>query len=151
MNIIPIRNEQDYKAMLREISRLMSLDPDPDTEDGNRLDVLATLVEAYEQKHFPMDLPSPAEAIKFRMEQGGLTPADLVPSIGRINRVYEVLAGKRAPSVKMIRSLYLNFGIPAESLIGITSAKVEIKPVRTDKPGNKKKAPHKELAKAHSA
>jgi hypothetical protein len=73
--------------------------------EGERLDVLATLVEAYERKHFPMDLPDPVEAIKFRMEQSGLSPKDLVPMIGQLNRVYEILSRKRPLTLAMIRAL----------------------------------------------
>lgn len=81
----------------------------------------ATLtVEAYEARHFPIDLPDPVEAIKFRMEQGGLTPKDLVPAIGRLNRVYEILARKRPLTLAMIWQLHEKFGIPAESLIRLT-------------------------------
>lgn len=77
MDIRPIRTEADHKGALNEISRLMESDPDIGASDGDRLDVLATLVQAYEAKHFPIDLPDPVEAIKFRMEQAGLTPKDL--------------------------------------------------------------------------
>jgi HTH-type transcriptional regulator/antitoxin HigA len=90
----------------------------PRTADGDRLDVLVTLVEAWERKHEPMDLPDPVAAIRFRMEQSGLTPKDLVPMIGRLNRVYEVLSGKRPLTLSMIRRLHQQLGIPAESLIG---------------------------------
>jgi HTH-type transcriptional regulator/antitoxin HigA len=76
-----------------------------------------TLVEAWERKHEPMDLPDPVAAIKFRMEQGGLTPKDLVRMIGRLNRVYEVLSRKRPLTLTMIRRLHDELGIPAESLI----------------------------------
>jgi HTH-type transcriptional regulator/antitoxin HigA len=88
-----------------------------DTPEGERLDVLVTLIDAYEKKHFPMDLPDPVEAIKFRMEQMGLTPKDLEPMIGRLNRVYEVLNHKRPLTLKMIWKLHRGLGIPAESLI----------------------------------
>lgn len=74
MEIRPVRTEADYKSALKEISRLMESDPELGTPDGDRLDVLATLVQAYEARHYPIDLPDPVEAIKFRMEQGGLTP-----------------------------------------------------------------------------
>ena len=84
---------------------------------GERLDVLVTLVEAYESKHYPLDLPDPVEAIRFRMEQKGMTPRDLVPMIGRINRVYEVLGRRRALTLAMIQRLHRELGIPAESLI----------------------------------
>ncbi|KDC21972.1 toxin-antitoxin system, antitoxin component, Xre domain protein [Bordetella bronchiseptica E014] len=79
MEIRPVRTEADYKSALKEISRLMESDPELGTPDGDRLDVLATLVQAYEARHYPIDLPDPVEAIKFRMEQGGLTPKDLDP------------------------------------------------------------------------
>ena len=117
MRIRPIRTDADYKHMLKEISRLMQSDPELGTSEGDRLDVLATLVQAYEAKHFPIDLPDPIEAIKFRMEQGGLTAKDLEPMIGRRNRVYEVLNRKRPLTLPMIRKLHQQLGIPAESLI----------------------------------
>ena len=96
MNIHPIRNKKDYKIALRELSAYFDNEPEPKTEEGDRFEILATLVEAYEAKHFPIEAPDPVEAIRFRMEQGGLTVKDLVPSIGRPNRVYEVLNRKRA-------------------------------------------------------
>lgn len=117
MDIRPIRTEADYKSALKEVSRLMESDPDIGTPDGDRLDVLATLVQAYEAKHFPIDLPDPVEAIKFRMEQAGLTPKDLEPMIGRRNRVYEVLNRKRSLTLPMIWKLHKELGIPAENLI----------------------------------
>lgn len=117
MNIQPIRTEADHDAALREISRLMESDPPLDTPEGARLDVLSTLVEAFERKHHPIDLPDPVEAIKFRMEQYGLTVADLEPMIGKSNRVYEVLARRRPLSLKMIRGLHNGLGIPLEALI----------------------------------
>ena len=79
--------------------------------------MLATLVEAYERKHYPLDLPDPVEAIKFAMERQGLGVQDLEPMIGRRNRVYEVLSGKRPLTLAMIRNLHEKLGIPAESLI----------------------------------
>jgi HTH-type transcriptional regulator/antitoxin HigA len=87
------------------------------TAKGERLDILMALVEAYERKHYPLDLPDPVEAIKFRMEQMGLSPKDLVPMIGRRNRVYEVLNRKRPLTMKMAWRLHRDLGIPAESLI----------------------------------
>lgn len=118
MNIHPIRTEKDYKASLRELSVYFDNEPAPGTEEGDRFEILATLVEAYEAKHFPIEAPDPIEAIRFRMEQGGLTVKDLVPSIGQPNRVYEVLSRKRGLTLEMIRNLHRNLGIPAESLIG---------------------------------
>lgn len=117
MEIRPIHTEDDYKASLREISGYFENEPEPGSPDGDRFEILLTLVESYESKHFPIDLPDPVEAIKFRMEQGGLTPKDLVPAIGRLNRVYEVLNRKRPLTLNMIRNLHERFGIPAESLI----------------------------------
>ena len=118
MNIHPIRTKADYKRALRELSAYFDDEPEPGSEDGDRFEILATLVEAYESKHFPIEAPDPIEAIRFRMEQGGLTVKDLVPSIGQPNRVYEVLNRKRGLTLEMIRNLHRNLGIPAESLIG---------------------------------
>ena len=115
MNIKPIRTRADHRAALKEIEMLMAARPG--TPEGERLDVLATLVEAWERIHYPMELPDPVEAIKFRMEQSGLTAKDLVPMIGQINRVYEVLNRRRALTLPMIRRLHKDLGIPAESLI----------------------------------
>lgn len=117
MEIRPIRTEADYQATLKDISRLMENDPELGTPEGDRLDVLATLVQAYEAKHYPIDLPDPIEAIKFRMEQAGLTAKDLEPMIGQRNRVYEILNRKRALTLPMIWKLHQQLGIPAESLI----------------------------------
>jgi len=115
MNITPIRTKADHKAALKEIESLMNAKAN--TPEGDRLDVIVTLVEAYERAHFPMDLPDAVDAIKFRMEQSGLTPADLEPVIGRLNRVYEVLSRKRPLTLRMIEGLHKKFGIPAESLL----------------------------------
>ncbi len=115
MDIKPIRSEEDYRATLREIESLMSAVAG--SAEGERLDVLATLVEAYERQHFPLELPDPVEAIKFVMEQRGLTVKDLEPMIGRANRVYEVLGHKRPLTLKMIWKLHRDLGIPAECLI----------------------------------
>jgi HTH-type transcriptional regulator/antitoxin HigA len=87
------------------------------TQQGDRLDVLVTLIEAWEAKHYPMDLPDAVEAIKYHMEQQGLTPQDLQPFIGNRNRVYEVLARKRPLTLAMVRRLHEGLGIPAESLL----------------------------------
>jgi HTH-type transcriptional regulator/antitoxin HigA len=115
MEIRPIKTKADYRAVLKEIETLMAARAG--TPEGERLDVLVTLVEAYEKKHYRFDLPDPVEAIKFRMEQSGLAPKDLVPMIGQINRVYEVLNRKRPLTLQMIRRLHRDLGIPAESLI----------------------------------
>ena len=113
--IKPIRSKADHKAALTEIERLW--DAEDNSPEADRLDVLTTLVEAYEAAHYPIDPPNPIEAIKFRMEQGGLTRADLADMIGPRNRVAEVLNGKRALTVTMIRKLNEGLGIPAEILI----------------------------------
>jgi HTH-type transcriptional regulator/antitoxin HigA len=115
MEIKPIRTKADYRAALKEIEALMSARAS--SSEGEHLDVLVTLVEAYERRHFPMDLPDPIEAIRFHMEQNGLTAKDLVPMIGQINRVYEVLNRKRPLTLQMIRRLHRELGIPADSLI----------------------------------
>ena len=115
MDIKPIRNEADYRAALQEVEQLMLAQPD--TAEGEKLDVMVTLIEAYEAKHFSMDLPDPVEAIKFEMERQGLTVKDLEPMIGKSNRVYEILNYKRSLTLKMIWRLHQGLGIPAESLI----------------------------------
>jgi HTH-type transcriptional regulator/antitoxin HigA len=120
MNIRPIRNEQDYKAALKEVSLLFENPPDPNTPEGEQFEVMLTLIESYESKHFPVELPDPVEAIKFRMEQSGLTVRDLTAAIGHPNRVYEVLNRKRNLTLPMIRRLHSLFGIPAECLIKST-------------------------------
>lgn len=119
MDIKPIRTDADYRTTLGEIESLMTAEAD--SPEGDRLDVLVTHVEAYERVHFPMDLPDPIEALKFVMEQKGLTPKDLEPAIGRLNRVYEVLNRTRPLSLAMIRNLHHSFGIPAECLIKPTA------------------------------
>ncbi|WP_426234337.1 helix-turn-helix domain-containing protein [Pseudomonas sp. TWP3-2] len=117
MNIRPIHSEEDYRAALKDVSALFENEPEPGTAEGDYFDIMITLIEAYETKQFPLDLPNPIDAIRFRMEQSGLSAADLAPAIGRTNRVYEVLNGKRALTLPMIWKLHELFGIPAESLI----------------------------------
>jgi HTH-type transcriptional regulator / antitoxin HigA len=111
----PIRSEADYDKALAEVEQLW--DAKCGTRDGDRLDILVTLIEAYEDKHYPMDPPDPIEAIKFRMEQQGLSRKDLEPMIGTRTRVAEVLNRKRNLSIGMIRKLHAKLGIPAEVLI----------------------------------
>ena len=122
MDIQPIRTEADYKAALRQVSALMESDPELGTPEGDRLDILATLVQAYEARYIPIGAPDPVEAIKFRMEQSGLTVKDLEPLIGKSNRVYEVLNRKRPLTLAMIRRLHRSLGIPADVLIAETAA-----------------------------
>lgn len=117
MNIKPIHSRADHKAALKLVSKLVDLDPAPGTPDGDMLEVMSTLIVAYEAKHFPVGAADPIEAIKFRMDQQGLSVADLEPMIGKRNRVYEVLARSRPLTLAMIRRLHDGLGIPAESLI----------------------------------
>ncbi len=119
MNIRPIRTKTDHRSALKKIESLMGARRD--TPKGERLDVLVTLVEAYERKHYPLDAPDPVEAIKFEMDRKGLLARDLEPMIGRSNRVYEVLNRKRSLTLQMIWKLHKGLGIPAESLIKPTT------------------------------
>jgi HTH-type transcriptional regulator/antitoxin HigA len=116
MTIKPIKTERDHQQALKEIERLW--DAKPRTAAGDRLDVLVTLVEVYEQKHYKLAPPDPVEAIKFRMDQLGLKAADLAKLLGGRNRVSEVLTKKRNLTVEMMRSLHKHLSIPAESLLG---------------------------------
>jgi len=111
----PIRSKRDYEAALKEVERLWGAKAG--TRDGDRLDVLATLIDAYEAKHFPMDPPDPIDAIKFRMEQQGLTRRDLEEIIGPRTRIAEVLTRKRGLSIAMIRRLHERLGVSADVLI----------------------------------
>ena len=115
MDIRPIRTEADYEAALAEIERLFCAAPD--TPEGDYLDVLTTLVEAYEAQHHAIPEPDPVEAIKYHMESRGLSRADLEPFIGSRARVTEVLNRKRPLSLNMIRRLYTGLGIPANVLV----------------------------------
>jgi HTH-type transcriptional regulator/antitoxin HigA len=111
----PIRTKRDYEAALKEVERCWGAKNG--TIWGDRLDVLATLIDAYEAEHYPMDPPDPVEAIKFRMEQQGLTRRDLEEIIGTRTRMAEVLNRKRALSIAMIRRLHERLGISADVLI----------------------------------
>ncbi|HSC60787.1 MAG TPA: helix-turn-helix domain-containing protein [Rhizomicrobium sp.] len=113
--IKPIRTKADHKRALAEVEGLWGAKSG--TPDGDRLDILATLIEAFEAQHYPMDPPDPIEAIRFRMESQGLTRKDLEEMIGTRTRVAEVLNGKRSLSIGMIRRLHSKLGIPAEVLI----------------------------------
>jgi HTH-type transcriptional regulator / antitoxin HigA len=115
MEIRPIKTESDYEATLAEIEKLW--ESGPDTPESDRLDILVTLVEAYETKHYPIDPPDPVDAIKFRMEQMGLTDKDLGQYMGGHERVTKILNRQLPLSLDMIRKLHKNLGIPAEVLI----------------------------------
>src|ERR1700681_3920981 len=114
-DVKPIRSKKDHAAALADVERLWGAKSG--TPHGDRLDVLATLIDAYEAQHYPMDPPDPIEAIKFRMEQQGLTRKDLEPLIGTRTRVAEVLNRKRSLSIAMIRRLHKKLGISADVLI----------------------------------
>jgi HTH-type transcriptional regulator / antitoxin HigA len=116
MTIKPIKTERDYHKALKEIEKFW--EAKPNTPKGDRLDVLVTLVEAYEQKHYKINPPDPVEAIKFRMEQLGLKPSDLAKILGGRSRVSEILNKKRKLTVEMMRSLHKHLAIPADSLLG---------------------------------
>jgi HTH-type transcriptional regulator / antitoxin HigA len=119
--IRPIRSKRDHEAALKEVERLWGAKVG--TPEGDRLDVLATLIDAYEAKHYPIDPPDPIEAIKFRMEQQGLTRRDLEEIIGTRTRIAEVLNRKRGLSIAMIRRLHERLGISADVLIQPTRKK----------------------------
>lgn len=119
MEIRAIRSEEDYQWALEEIDQLMN--SKFGTPEGDKLDVLVTLVDVYEKKHFPIEDPDPIEAIKFRMKEEGLTPKDLVPYIGQRSHVYEVLNRRRSLSLRMAKNLYKNLKIPAHILLKETA------------------------------
>jgi HTH-type transcriptional regulator/antitoxin HigA len=120
MQIQPIRTEVDYDQAVARIADLIGAKPG--TGAADELDVLATLVDVYESKRFPMDTPDPVTIIKFQMEQQGLTRKELEPMIGSRARVSEVLNGKRALTLPMIRRLNTGLGIPVDLLVGLSSA-----------------------------
>ncbi len=115
MNIRPIKTEQDYNYSIRRIEELWGAKKD--TVEGDELDLLITLVESYEIKHYPIAPPDPVDAIKFRMEQMDMTKADLVKYIGSQSRVSEILNRKRSLTLKMVKSLYRGLKIPADILL----------------------------------
>jgi HTH-type transcriptional regulator/antitoxin HigA len=115
MTIKPIKTKKDYQAALKKIEELF--EAKPNTPNGDLLEVLTTLVEFYEQKHFNITPPNPIEAIKFRMEQLGLKQSDIAEIIGGKNRASEILNKKRELTAKMMRDLHHKFNIPAESLL----------------------------------
>ena len=117
MNIRPIYDSKDHERALARLTTLLESDPVPESVAGAELEVLAALIEKYEAEHFPIESPTPVEAIRFRMDQAGLRNKDLVPFIGSASKVSEVLNGKRPLSLTMIRNLHRHLGIPAEVLI----------------------------------
>jgi HTH-type transcriptional regulator / antitoxin HigA len=128
--IKPIRTGADYEAALQRIDSLMAAEAQ--TPEADELEVLATLVELYEEKHFPMGWPSPIEAIRFRMDQAGLTARDLIPLLGSRAKVSEILSGKRTLTLQMIRALHEHLGIPAEVLLRQPGASLPEMPIDLD-------------------
>ena len=116
MKVKVIKSESEYTAALTRIEKLM--DAKANTPQGDELELLSLLVHEYEEKVFPVSKPDPVAAIRFRMEQQGLAPRDLVPLLGSRSRVSEVLSGRRSLSLKMIRNLVVRLGIPAGVLLG---------------------------------
>ncbi len=116
MNIKPIKTEADYNYSIKRIEELWGAKPN--TPKGDELDLLATLVEAYEMKHYPITPPDPIDAIKFRMEQMGLTKIELAKHLGSQSRVSEILGRKRELTLKMVRALYKDLKISADVLLG---------------------------------
>jgi HTH-type transcriptional regulator / antitoxin HigA len=126
ITIKPIKTEADYDLALEQITLLM--DARDGTPEADKLEVLATLVECYENEHYPINLPDPIAAINFRMEQAELHQQDLIPYIGSLSKVSEVLSGKRSLTLRMIRSLHQNLGIPADVLLQEQRQEIAIKP-----------------------
>jgi HTH-type transcriptional regulator/antitoxin HigA len=142
MDIRPIKTEADYQAALKEIEGLF--DAVPNTPTGDRLEVLTTLVEAYEEQHYPIPSPDPVEAILYHMESRGLTRRDLEPYIGNRARVSEILNRKRSLSLRMIRQLHGGLGIPAEILLqpyGMGGGSRTRRPLRKPLPPNPRLPP----------
>jgi HTH-type transcriptional regulator / antitoxin HigA len=115
MEIKPIKNEVDYQSALKEVELLF--DSDPETPEGDKLEVLTTLIEAYEEKHFSIPKPDPIDAILYHMESRGLTRRDMELYIGSRARVSEILNRKRPLTMEMIRNIHKGLGIPADVLI----------------------------------
>jgi len=117
MELRPLKNDHDLDIAIEEMGLLWG--SEIDTIDGDRLEVIALLIDAYESKHYPISPPNPIDAIKFRMEQSGLTRGDLIPYLGSKSRVSEILNHKRSLSMQMIKNLHTGLHIPLESLMSI--------------------------------
>ena len=127
-----IKTEQDYQEALKLVEELIGRDPDPESTEGEQLSLLSTLIHDYESKAFPVTLPNPIDAIKFRMDQANLKPADLIPYLGSRSRVSEILSGKRQLTIEMVRALSEGLGIPAKVLIQETTQDPKSKYQRWD-------------------
>ncbi len=133
MEVKPVRNEDDYQAALKEIDELM--ESQPGTAEGDRLEVLVTLVEAYEAKHMPIPEPNdPVAVLEYYMESRGLSRSDLIPYLGSKERVSEVINRKRGLSLEMIRRLHTGLGIPADLIMGQPGRRVAGKPPARPRP-----------------
>lgn len=130
-----VKTDEQYRRYLAEVERLALLDPDPDSGEGARLELLALLVEMYEQVRFAFARPDPIEAIAFRMEQQGLRQKDIAPLLGGKNRASEVLSRRRPLTLPMIRSLYEKLDIAPSLLIREPTAKYKVS--RTSRAGSK--------------
>ncbi|MFI5420134.1 MAG: type II toxin-antitoxin system HigA family antitoxin [Nitrososphaerales archaeon] len=119
MEIRVIKSDSQYHSMLREAEHLVSLDPNPASNEAEQLELLSVLIEDYEKRNFPFNLPDPIEAIEFRMMEQGLRQVDLAPLLGSRSRVSEILSRKRPLSVPMIRSISVGLGIPYEILLSV--------------------------------
>jgi HTH-type transcriptional regulator/antitoxin HigA len=117
MDLFPIRNDCDHRRALDRFSSLADPEPEPGSAQEATLEALAILIDAYERKRYPLEQPDPIDYLKFEMDRRDLSVSDLVPFIGRRNRVYEVLSGKRRLSIPMIRRLHRGLGIPLEVLL----------------------------------
>jgi len=117
MDLFPIRNDCDHRRALDRFSSLSDPEPEPGSAEEATLEALAILIDAYERKRYPLEQPDPIDYLKFEMDRRDLSVSDLVPFIGRPNRVYEVLSGKRRLSIQMIRRLHRGLGIPLEVLL----------------------------------
>ena len=117
MDLFPIRNDCDHRRALDRFSSLADPEPEPGSAQEATLEALAILIDAYERKRYPLEQPDPIDYLKFEMDRRDLSVSDLVPFIGRRNRVYEVLSGKRRLSIPMIRTLHRGLGIPLEVLL----------------------------------
>jgi HTH-type transcriptional regulator/antitoxin HigA len=129
MDLKPIRTEAEYEEALRSVEPYFDNEPDLGTPESDRFELLVMLIEAYESEHYPIGPPDPIEAIKFHMDQAGLTPKDLVPMIGALDVVNAVLDGTAELTLPMIRRLHFDLNIPAESLIAEPGRQPESKPV----------------------
>ena len=127
-----IKTEQDYQEALKLLEELIGRDPDPESAEGEQLSLLSTLIHDYESKAFSVTLPNPIDAIKFRMDQANLKPADLIPYLGSRSRVSEILSGKRQLTIEMVRALSEGLGIPAKVLIQETTQDPKSKYQRWD-------------------